>query len=532
MASLALLPDEVVLQIFSYLLPEDLLFGIKGTCRYFRDLCSEPSLWNHVTITNISPETRIFIDDHQSGERPASNFVSCEFYKKLLRQRCVRRGGGGEAEAGGGPEKEVQTGKILGTVPVKNGVTSLEERGEVWTTCTATQGVFYPHLQRLTLVSEFLPPMQFLARYSALQVLDLKFRSCLLQLPSPYGENEIGRFAIILFENLKSLTSLQILKFFCLAGAPLTHENAAVSKSMVKYFSTGPRLRQIELNCFVNDEIFKAILNHCLQLETLALAHAEPAPKASFTAVLKDPRQLVSLKVEDCSNLNDDFLKCVALIFPNLKSLHLSLTSKMTDCSVGLLLGALSQLTCLKLTSSGGYRNTADCTEIVFGDCLEKLHHGVDLQCLVLENFYLYFLPDPVFNNLCRRQQNLRTIELKKSDVTDSDMLTLTDNCRLLQNVTVRFSDVTTAGVTTLMTNLTHLRTLTCEMHHLLQFEIEKLQPLGSRRTEPGGLVWLIQPRAWLHSLDLGPCQEFTFAGVQALASLCPYIRRLHLQAI
>ncbi|KAL8617922.1 hypothetical protein ACOMHN_026499 [Nucella lapillus] len=371
MASLYTLPEEVLLKIFSYLQPEDLMFGVRRTCHYFHDMSLEPSLWTHVTVTNFAPVTLSSMDI----ETPVSNFVN----------------------------------------------------------------------------------------------------------------------------------------------------------SLVKYFTMGPRLRQIELNSFVNFELLKAILDHCLQLENLALANLKLTPKDSFTAVSKDPRRLFSLRMEHCQNLNDDCLKCMALIFPNLKSIHLSLTEKMTDDGVRLLLGACPHLTSLKLTLPHVH-DSANSAEMatIRGNCLKELHHSGNLQCLVLENFIQ--IPETVFRDLFQNQQNLRTIELRRCVVDNSDLMALAGSCRLLQTVTVRDCPaVDSAGVSFLMTNLPHLQTLNCQLHRPHVMKLKQLQP-SRKRTRSGGLVLLDQPRTWLSSLKLEVCQEMTSANVSALASLCPYLRSLHLQ--
>ncbi|KAL8588837.1 hypothetical protein ACOMHN_011553 [Nucella lapillus] len=521
MASLYALPEEVLLKIFSYLQPEDLMFGVRRTCHYFHDLSLEPSLWTHVTVTNFSPEILFSVD----ADRPVSNFVCEKFYRKLLQQKCIRRGVGGCE--GSGPKKKRQTGKGSDTVPIRRVIRSFEERGKVWFRCSATRHLFIPHLQRLTLDRQRWQSMDVVAKYSALQHLDVKVDDD--SFPSRDVGKPKGWYVISVFETLKCLAKLKTLKFIDLNNQA---HIPAVTNSMVEYFSTGPPLKQIEIAMFVNDKILKAILSHCLQLEILALVKPKLPSKCSFTAVSKDPRRLLSLRVEHCQNLNDDCLKSMALIFPNLKSLHLSLTVKMTDDGVGCLLKACPQLTSLKLISperatNEDARNTGDSGEItIHGHCLEEL--SGNLQCLVLENFV--YLSNPVFENLCRRQQNLRTIELRRCVVDNSDLMALVGSCRLLQTVTVRDCPaVDSAGVSFLMTNLPRLQTLNCQLHPSRVMKLKQLQP-SRKRTRSGGLVLLDQPRTWLSSLELDACQELTDANVSALASLCPYLRSLRLR--
>ncbi|KAL8569953.1 hypothetical protein ACOMHN_056385 [Nucella lapillus] len=353
-----------------------------------------------------------------------------------------------------------ETSFTLETLLVKDVVSVVEERGPVWPSCSVTRDVVYPKLQQLVLVRDALPSMEFLQHYKGLTHLHVEGK---------FEENTAGIFfhgkiVLDILENVKAMKELHILKVIlprCFSFD--VHEGVfiAIQMSMVDYFVSGPRLREIDISLdMVNDEVFRTIMDHCSELEDLTLCCPE-FTVGEFTAVLakKQWPLLTSLRITDCEVLDDACLRALPVAFPNLKCLKLSLTKNMTDDGMGKLLRECCQLRSLNLSTlfntSGGIGKMTGC-------CLKELAYHGNLDSLYLHNFDLTYECDGWdFEKMWQRHQNLHTIELSICDVKNCTILAMADRCPLLQTVKmISCRGLTSGQQAVLLARLPHLQTL------------------------------------------------------------------------
>ncbi|KAL8569959.1 hypothetical protein ACOMHN_056391 [Nucella lapillus] len=353
---------------------------------------------------------------------------------------------------------------MVNYMPVKNVATVVEERGPVWPSCSVTRDVVYPKLQQLVLVRDFLPSMEFLQHYKGLTHLHVE---------GEFEEETAGHFfqgkiLLDIMENLKSNDKLNKLKliFSKYFSMSIMEDDIirAIQRSMVEYFVSGPRLREIDISLDkVNDEVFRTIMDHCSELEDLALRCPDFTVK-EFTAVLSKKQWplLTSLTITDCEVLDDACLRALPVAFPNLKCLKLSLTKAMTDDGMGKLLRECCQLRSLNLSTlfssmeiwAGEKVKTTGC-------CLKELAYHGNLHSLYLHEFDLTNECDGWdFEKLWQRQQNLHTIELSVCDVKNCTILAMADHCPLLQTVKMISCRGLTFGQKAILARLPHLQTL------------------------------------------------------------------------
>ncbi|KAL8593571.1 hypothetical protein ACOMHN_024274 [Nucella lapillus] len=531
-ASFSTLPEELVLKIFFYLRPEDLVLGVRPTCRYFRDLSRIPDLWSQeMTVTCLEfdrSSPTIF-------EYGGVIYSSKKFYRKLLQQKCIVK----ESRAGrDGLEANRCVWGNVHTLPVRKLIRCLEERGKVWPSCSVTRHMCFPSLERLKLVRQRLPEMKFLVRYSGLTHLHIHVDkiSCGQKLVDNISSvPEKGEYLRIvrMFKYLKELTNLRALTLklrHCRHFEAYAHM-LAVKKAMVAYFSTGPRLRQIELHFPIDDKVLTAILNHCLELEDFGLECAASLSAKAFTAVSETPKMLFSsLKVTYCPRLKDPSLKAISLAFPNLKSLDLVLTTHMTEGTLTGLLKACSQLTTLRLEAPNSEEYHRG-QELITGCCFGELAYSRTLEDLALAG--LPFLARPIFQGLCQHQPNLRALDLSDCPVTLKDLETLTLSCPLLQAVRLcNCYQLDTSGVRILWENLPHLQTLNFRPFYSKTFQLEELGTWGKGSGADNAVSLKRPPReSKLLSLKLLHCQPLTAANVMALMCAFPSLQQLDLQS-
>ncbi|KAL8577300.1 hypothetical protein ACOMHN_048354 [Nucella lapillus] len=385
-------------------------------------------------------------------------------------------------------------------MPVKNVATVVEERGPVWPSCSVTRDVVYPKLQQLVLVRDALPSMEFLQHYKGLTHLHVE------------GEYEKvtaghffkGKILLDIMENLKSNDKLIKLKLIFSKSCSMSMLEddiiRAIQRSIVEYFVSGPRLREIDISLDkVNDEVFRTIMDHCSELEDLALRCPGFTVK-EFTAVLSKKQWplLTSLRLTGCEVLDDACLRALPVAFPNLKCLKLSLTKAMTDDGIGKLLRECSQLMSLNLSTLFSFMEMAVEKVKTTGCCLKELAYHGNLHSLYLHEFDLTNECDGWdFEKLCQRQQNLHTIELSACDVKNSTILAMADHCPLLHSVKMILCFGLTSGQqAVLLARLPHLQTLYWGNSQFLSengsemFSWEDVQ----ERRPPGEVMLLNQP--------------------------------------
>ncbi|KAL8569955.1 hypothetical protein ACOMHN_056387 [Nucella lapillus] len=427
------LPPELLLEIFSHISANDLILGVGKVSKKFREMSSDPQLWRHIQISCLEQEADI------------SGFsVSAEdFYRKMVNYMCTK-----------------ETSFTLEKLPVKNVTTVVEERGPVWPNLSVTRDVVYPKLQQLVLVRDALPSMHFLQHYKGLTHLHVEGK---------FEENTAGLFfhgqiVLDILENVNAMKELHILKVIlpqCFSFRVHDGLFIAIQMSMVDYFVSDPRLREIDISLdMVNDEVFRTIMDHCSELEDLTLRCLK-FTVGEFTAVLakKQWPLLTSLRITDCEVLDDACLRALAVAFPNLKCLKLSLTKTMTDDGMGKLLRECCQLRSLNLST---LFNTSAGIGKLTGCCLKELAYHGNLYSLYLHNFDLTCERDGWdFEKLCQRQQNLHTIELSVCEVKTCTILAMADHCPLLQTVKmISCRGLTSGQQAVLLARLPHLQTL------------------------------------------------------------------------
>ncbi|KAL8577308.1 hypothetical protein ACOMHN_048362 [Nucella lapillus] len=258
---------------------------------------------------------------------------------------------------------------------------------------------------------------------------------------------------------------------------------------MVEYFVSGPRLREIDISLDkVNDEVFRTIMDHCSELEDLALRCPDLTVK-EFTAVLSKKQWplLTSLRLTGCEVLDDACLRALPVAFPNLKCLKLSLTKAMTDDGIGKLLRECSQLRSLNLSTLFSFMEMDVETVKTTGCCLKELAYHGNLHSLYMHEFDLTNECDGWdFEKLCQRQQNLHTIELSACDVKNSTILAMADHCPLLHSVKmISCFGLTSGQQAVLLARLPHLQTLYWGNSQFLNVQ---------ERRPPGEVMLLNQP--------------------------------------
>ncbi|KAL8591283.1 hypothetical protein ACOMHN_060585 [Nucella lapillus] len=394
---------------------------------------------------------------------------------------------------------------MVNYMPVKNVATVVEERGPVWPSCSVTRDVVYPKLQQLVLVRDTLPSMDFLQHYKGLTHLHVE---------GEFEEETAGHFfhgkiLLDIMENLKSNDKLNKLKvIFCKYfswGIIQDDTIRAIQRSMVEYFVSGPRLREIDISLYmVNDEVFRTIMDHCSELEDLTL-RCPDFTVGEFTAVLAKKQWLLltSLRLTDCKVLDDACLRALPVAFPNLKCLKLSLSKTMTDDGMGKLLRDCCQLRSLNLST---LFNTSAGIGKLTGCCLKELAYHGNLHSLYLHNFDLTYECDGWdFEKLCQRQQNLHTIELSACDVKNSTILAMADHCPLLHSVKmISCLGLTSGQQAVLLARLPHLQTLYWDdARSLSENGSEKFSLEDVQERRPSGEVMLLNQPTEQHSSSL-----------------------------
>ncbi|KAL8591282.1 hypothetical protein ACOMHN_060584 [Nucella lapillus] len=394
---------------------------------------------------------------------------------------------------------------MVNYMPVKNVATVVEERGPVWPSCSVTRDVVYPKLQQLVLVRDTLPSMDFLQHYKGLTHLHVE---------GEFEEETAGHFfhgkiLLDIMENLKSNDKLNKLKvIFCKYfswGIIQDDIIRAIQRSMVEYFVSGPRLREIYISLYmVNDEVFRTIMDHCSELEDLTL-RCQDFTVGEFTAVLAKKQWLLltSLRLTDCKVLDDACLRALPVAFPNLKCLKLSLSKTMTDDGMEKLLRECCQLRSLNLST---LFNTSAGIGKLTGCCLKELAYHGNLHSLYLHNFDLTYECDGWdFEKLCQRQQNLHTIELSACDVKNSTILAMADHCPLLHSVKmISCLGLTSGQQAVLLARLPHLQTLYWDdARSLSENGSEKFSLEDVQERRPSGEVMLLNQPTEQHSSSL-----------------------------
>ena len=290
---------------------------------------------------------------------------------------------------------------------------------------------------------------------------------------------------------------------------------------------TGRQLLKIDLSgCpSVSDARFKELVECCPKLEDVDLSHCFSISDVGVASLVRLCPGLHTLSIsgthvtekglasfgEDCRNMkkinleglaiSDTGLQKIAKVFPNLEDVDLSRCPTITDVEVASLVLLWPGL------------------------------HTLDLSRTQVTDTGLASLGEG-----CRA---LKKISLYRLEISDSGLLKIAQGCPWLEDVDLeRCSSITDVGATSLAQLCPRLHTLSLEGTHVTETGLDRIGEgckalktlnISGLEISDSGLLKIAQGCPWLEDVDLERCSSITDVGATSLAQLCPGLRSLDL---